>query len=301
MKKILVLCTGNSARSQIAQGYLQYFAGDRAAVYSAGVDPKGVNPAAIQVMAEDGIDISHHTSNHADEYTGISFDYVITVCDNAREQCPHFPSAAELIHRSFPDPGQPGEDLVASFRRVRDEIKVYSREFTDQKISPMAFTIRLVEPSDWPIIREIYQQGIDTGEATYETRAPETDALSTRFLTEPRLVAESNGRVAGWAMLTAVSSRCVYGGVAETSIYIHSAYRQMGAGHQLLATLVPLSEQHGFWTLQAHVFPENNASIAVHEQAGFRQVGYRERLGKRDGIWRDVLLLERRSSIIGND
>jgi arsenate reductase len=145
MKKILVLCTGNSARSQLAQAYLQYFAGDRAEVYSAGVNPKGVNPVAIQVMAEDGIDISHHTSNHADEYTGIAFDYVITVCDNAREQCPYFPSAGELIHHSFSDPGhtapagtseqdRPEEDLETSFRRVRDEIKDYSRDFINQKL-----------------------------------------------------------------------------------------------------------------------------------------------------------------------
>jgi arsenate reductase len=145
MKKILVLCTGNSARSQLAQAYLQYFAGDRAEVYSAGVNPKGVNPVAIQVMAEDGIDISHHTSNHADEYTGIAFDYVITVCDNAREQCPYFPSAGELIHHSFSDPGhtapagtpeqdRPEEDLETSFRRVRDEIKDYSRDFISQKL-----------------------------------------------------------------------------------------------------------------------------------------------------------------------
>jgi len=140
MKKILVLCTGNSARSQLAQGYLQYFAGDRAEVFSAGVNPKGVNPVAIQVMAEDGIDISHHTSNHADEYTGIAFDYVITVCDNAREQCPFFPSAGELIHHSFSDPGhtapadRAGEDLETSFRRVRDEIKDYSRDFINQKL-----------------------------------------------------------------------------------------------------------------------------------------------------------------------
>lgn len=135
MKKILVLCTGNSARSQLAQAYLQVFAGDRAEVYSAGVNPKGVNPVAVRVMAEDGIDISHHTSNHADEYTGIPFDYVITVCDNAREQCPYFPSAGELIHHSFSDPGHTeGEDLETSFRRVRDEIKEYSRDFINQKL-----------------------------------------------------------------------------------------------------------------------------------------------------------------------
>lgn len=140
MKKILVLCTGNSARSQLAQGYLQYFAdmsdhGARAEVLSAGVNPKGVNPLAVQVMAEDGIDISHHTSNHADEYVHIPFDYVITVCDNAREQCPFFPTVGERIHQSFPDPGHtPGEDALTSFRRVRDLIKTYSQEFIASRL-----------------------------------------------------------------------------------------------------------------------------------------------------------------------
>ncbi|GAB4023997.1 arsenate reductase ArsC [Spirosoma koreense] len=140
MKRILVLCTGNSARSQMAEGYLQYFAGDRAEVYSAGVAPHGVNPLSIQVMAEDGIDISHHTSNHVDEYIDIAFDYVITVCDNAREQCPIFPSSAEKIHHSFPDPGhQPGRsadavDALTSFRQVRDQIKVFSQEFIAAKL-----------------------------------------------------------------------------------------------------------------------------------------------------------------------
>ena len=135
MKKILVLCTGNSARSQMAEGYLQYFADSRAEVYSAGVAPHGVNPLAIQVMAEDGIDISHHTSNHADEYVPIPFNYVITVCDNAQEQCPYFPSAGELIHHSFPDPGHTvGEDKLTSFRRVRDLIKVYCQEFIETRL-----------------------------------------------------------------------------------------------------------------------------------------------------------------------
>lgn len=140
MKRILVLCTGNSARSQMAEGYLQTFAGNRAEVLSAGVAPHGVNPLSIQVMAEDGIDISHHTSNHVDEYAAIPFDYVITVCDNAREQCPLFPSSAEKIHHSFPDPGiaspddHPNIDALSSFRQVRDLIKAYSLSFIDSHI-----------------------------------------------------------------------------------------------------------------------------------------------------------------------
>ncbi|GAB2562378.1 arsenate reductase ArsC [Spirosoma aerophilum] len=154
MKNILVLCTGNSTRSQIAHGYLQHFAdtagrGESAQVYSAGVAPHGVNPLAIQVMAEDGIDISHHTSNHADEYTSLPLDYVITVCDNAREQCPFFPSTAKKVHHSFTDPSHaPGrsrsgvpagaDDKLAQFRAVRDEIKAYSQQFIEENVTSQA-------------------------------------------------------------------------------------------------------------------------------------------------------------------
>jgi len=132
MKKILVLCTGNSCRSQIAEGYLRHFGGDKAIIYSAGIETHGVNPKAIQVMAEDGIDISEHTSNNIDEYMGIDFDYVITVCDNARENCPYFPTRAKMFHQNFPDParatGTPDE-IMGEFRKVRDMIKAYSKSF----------------------------------------------------------------------------------------------------------------------------------------------------------------------------
>jgi arsenate reductase len=132
MKMILVLCTGNSCRSQIAEGYLRHFAGDKAMIYSAGIETHGVNPKAVQVMAEEGIDISKHTSNNVDEYTGIDFDYVITVCDNAKENCPYFPTRAKMFHQNFPDPakatGTPNE-IIGEFRKVRDMIKVYSKKF----------------------------------------------------------------------------------------------------------------------------------------------------------------------------
>lgn len=137
MKQILVLCTGNSCRSQIAEGYLQKFAGNNAVVYSAGIETHGVNPKAIEVMAEDGVDISHHTSNNVDEYTNIPFDYVITVCDNAKENCPYFPTNAQRFHFNFPDPakatGTP-EEIMNEFRRVRDMIKDYSKEFIEKHI-----------------------------------------------------------------------------------------------------------------------------------------------------------------------
>lgn len=139
MKTILVLCTGNSARSQMAHGYLQQFAGNRATVYSAGVAPHGVNPLAIQAMAEDGVDISQHTSNHVDEYVRQPIDFVITVCDNAREQCPYFPSTATLIHHSFTDPSHaPADERLAQFRVVRDQIRAYSEQFINDNIPPSA-------------------------------------------------------------------------------------------------------------------------------------------------------------------
>jgi arsenate reductase len=137
MKKILVLCTGNSCRSQIAHGYLQHFAGNKAEVFSAGVETHGVNPKAIATMKNDGIDISHHTSNNVSEYTGNDFDFVITVCDNAKERCPYFPTKAEKFHYNFPDPAKATgteEEIKQEFERVRDMIKTYSLQFVQEHL-----------------------------------------------------------------------------------------------------------------------------------------------------------------------
>jgi arsenate reductase len=138
MKKILVLCTGNSCRSQIAEGYLQYFAGDKAQVYSAGVETHGVNPRAIATMKEDGIDISQHTSNNIDEYIKIDFDFVITVCDNAKERCPYFPTKAKKFHQNFPDPAKSigsEEEISEQFRQVRNMIKSFSQQFVANNLN----------------------------------------------------------------------------------------------------------------------------------------------------------------------
>ena len=131
-KKILVLCTGNSCRSQIAHGYLNYFGGDLVEVYSAGVETHGVNPRAIKTMLEDGIDISNHTSNNVLEYKAIEFDYIITVCDNAKERCPYFPSKAQKFHHNFTDPAKyigSEHEIMLEFSKVRDTIKLYCKEF----------------------------------------------------------------------------------------------------------------------------------------------------------------------------
>ena len=138
MKKILVLCTGNSCRSQIAEGYLRYFADDKAEIYSAGIETHGVNPKAITIMKEDGIDISNHTSNNIDEYKDIDFDFVITVCDNAKERCPFFPTKAKKFHYNFPDPAKATgteEEISNQFRKVRQMIKDYSEKFIIENIT----------------------------------------------------------------------------------------------------------------------------------------------------------------------
>ncbi|MGN6541461.1 MAG: arsenate reductase ArsC [Ginsengibacter sp.] len=138
MKKVLVLCTGNSCRSQMAEGYLRYFAGNKAQVYSAGVETHGVNTRGVAVMKEDGVDISTHTSNNINEYRNIDFDYIITVCDNARERCPFFPSNAQKLHHNFPDPAKATgteEEIKEAFRSVRDQIKAYSQDFVNKYVN----------------------------------------------------------------------------------------------------------------------------------------------------------------------
>ena len=136
-KKILVLCTGNSCRSQIAEGYLRHFTNGNADVYSAGVETHGVNPKAIATMKEDGINISNHTSNNIDEYRNIDFDFVITVCDNAKERCPFFPTKAKKFHYNFPDPAKAtgtDEEIAEEFRKVRQQIKAYCKDFITENL-----------------------------------------------------------------------------------------------------------------------------------------------------------------------
>lgn len=160
--------------------------------------------------------------------------------------------------------------------------------------------LEAMRPEDWPAVRQIYLEGIATGDATFEREPPEWENWDAGHLRAGRIVARSDAEeVMGWAALSAVSSRCVYAGVAEVSIYVAERARGMGVGRQLMARLIEESEMAGLWTLQAGIFPENAASIALHERAGFRIVGRRERLGEMHGRWRDVVLMERRSSTVG--
>ena len=159
--------------------------------------------------------------------------------------------------------------------------------------------IRPMTADDWPGVADVFAQGLATGNATFETEVPSRESWDASHLDSCRLVCEDGGRVIGWAALSGVSDRCVYGGVAEISVYVGDEARGRGIGSRLLSSLVEASEAVGLWTLQAGIFPENVASVRIHEKCGFRVVGKRERLGKLKGSWRDVLLLERRSPIVG--
>jgi phosphinothricin acetyltransferase len=162
-------------------------------------------------------------------------------------------------------------------------------------------TIRPLKSTDWPRVREIYEEGIATGHATFETDPPDWESWDEKHLRTCRLVAVEGGEVLGWAALWPASDRCVYGGVAEVSVYVSTRAQGRGLGTRLLQELVDASEKEGFWTLQAGIFPENKSSVRIHEKCGFRALGTRERLGKMGDTWRDVLLMERRSPKVGID
>ena len=159
--------------------------------------------------------------------------------------------------------------------------------------------IRTFKKSDFSSVKSIYQQGIDTGNATFQNKAKGWNEWNASFLTNCRIVAEMNEEVVGWAALSATSNRTVYNGVAEVSIYIAKNYANYGIGNSLLSELISTSENEGIWTLQAGIFPENESSIAIHSKNGFKTIGVREKLGKMNGAWRDILFMERRSKVVG--
>jgi len=156
-----------------------------------------------------------------------------------------------------------------------------------------------MRPESWPAVREIYREGIATGNATFETELPAWEKWDSGHRKDCRLIARRGEKILGWAALSLVSARQVYAGVAEVSVYVAASARGSGVGKALLQALIAESESHGIWTLQAGIFPENVGSIALHKSCGFREVGARQRIGKLGEVWRDVLLLERRSATTG--
>lgn len=154
-------------------------------------------------------------------------------------------------------------------------------------------------PEHWLSVKAIYEDGLATGNASFQTDAPSWEEWDANHLKHSRLVATENNTVLGWAALTPVSGRCVYAGVAEVSVYIDNKSRGTGVGKALLQALIAESEKNGLWTLQAGIFPENTASLQLHEKTGFRTIGTREKIGQMNGSWRDTVLLERRSDKVG--
>lgn len=158
-------------------------------------------------------------------------------------------------------------------------------------------TIEPLTADHYQSVKKIYEQGIATGQATFQTSAPEWEEWNQSHVAHSRFVAIEKNEVVGWAALTPVSGRCVYAGVAEISVYIDERYRGKGIGRRLLQHLISESESNNIWTLQAGIFPENISSLKIHESLGFRKVGYREKIGQLKGVWRDTVLLEKRSSL----
>jgi phosphinothricin acetyltransferase len=163
----------------------------------------------------------------------------------------------------------------------------------------MNFIIDKMNLEDWDEVASIYQEGIATGDATFEKDTPDWEKWDESHLSDCRLVAKIEGKVIGWATLSPVSARPAYSGVAEVSLYVAASTRGVGVGKALLRAMIDESERSGIWTLQAGIFPENTASIALAKGCGFREVGRRECIGQMDGIWRDVILMERRSKVVG--
>ncbi len=166
-----------------------------------------------------------------------------------------------------------------------------------KKSKPYSMEIRSLVTSDWSSVRQIYELGIATGIATFESTAPTWESWDGSHLAYGRLVALSEGRIVGWVALSAVSDRCVYGGVAEVSVYVDPDWQGRGVGSSLLRTVIEESESNGIWTLNAAMFPQNKASIQLHKKVGFRVVGYREKIARQNGVWMDNVILERRSQL----
>lgn len=203
-----------------------------------------------------------------------------------------FPTAAQLVLGSVPT-RQPWDHA---------EAPVMATAPGGQAEVLADLTVRAMTSRDWPAVKAIYEAGIATGSATFETSAPAWEAWDRSHLADHRWVAvATGGEIAGWVSLSAVSDRCVYAGVAENSVYIAPAWRGRGVGRLLLETLIVRAEEAGIWTIQTGIFPENTASLRLHEACGFRIVGRRQRVGQLRGQWRDTYFLERRSTTVGID
>ncbi|MFL6100473.1 MAG: GNAT family N-acetyltransferase [Actinomycetales bacterium] len=287
---VLFVCVHNAGRSQMAMAWVRHLTGERVDVRSAGSEPAAsVHPAVVGVMREVGIDVATAAPRLLTPDDVRRADVVVTMgCDDT---CPVFPG----IRYQDWDLADPAGRSEAEVRPIRDEIR--------RRVEQLLADLVVVEPlreAHWADVARIFAAGIAGGDATFETTVPSWTTWDADHLAAHRYVAtDGTGTVTGWVAAVPVSGRCVYAGVVEHSVYVDPARQGNGIGRRLLETLVASTEAAGIWTIQSGVFPENVASLALHERLGFRVVGTRERLGRSaDGRWRDVVLLERRSPAI---
>jgi thioredoxin type arsenate reductase len=300
---VLFLCTHNSARSQMAEGFLRHLAGDRFEVASAGTEATRVHPLAVQAMREVGVDLGTHTSKTLDGLVERPWDYVITVCDSANERCPLFPGHTMRVHWSFDDPSRASggeKERLATFRRVRDEILARLEDWlatAPDRPTTMEVTTRLATLADAAAIARIYNQGIEERIATFETEPRSVAQIEAQLAEKgdryPTIVAERGGRVVAWGSAGPYRSREAYAGVAEHSVYTAREARGTGAGRAALGALIQEYEARGFWKLVSRIFPENRPSLILHERAGFRVVGVYRRHARLAAEWRDCVIVER--------
>ena len=311
---VLFVCVHNAGRSQMAAAFLTPLAGDRVQVRSAGSEPAdAVNPAVVQAMTEAGIDISHEVPKVLTTEAVQASDVVITM--GCGDTCPFFPGK-RYLDWELPDPA--GRASTPSGRSVTRSSSA-SAACSPSSASPPTHDHasrgardgwrRRCAPST-PTRSSRSTDSASTRATPRSRRAPRPGrpstpptSPSTGSSRSTRAGARDQGgpdaaRVLGWVAAVPVSDRCVYAGVVEHSVYVHPAAHGRGVGCALLAALVSSTEAAGIWTIQSGIFPENTASLALHERAGFRRVGVRERLGRHHGTWRDVVLLERRSTVV---
>jgi thioredoxin type arsenate reductase len=302
-RRVLFLCTHNSARSQMAEGFLRHLAGDRFQAASAGTEGTRVHPLAVRAMREVGIDLGAHTSKTVDGLLEDPWDYVITVCDSAAERCPLFPAPTTRIHWSFEDPSRATGDedqRLDTFRRIRDEIHARLEDWLatgDRSREPIELTTRLATLADAAAIARIYNEGIEERIATFETEPRSTEQIEAQLAEKgdryPTIVVERGGDVVAWAGAGPYRTREAYSGVAEHSVYSARHARGSGAGRAALEALIHEYGARGFWKLVSRIFPENQASLVLHERVGFRVVGVYRRHGRLAGEWRDCVIVER--------
>ena len=301
-RRVLFLCTHNSARSQMAEGFLRALGGDRFEAASAGTEATRVHPLAIRVMDEVGIDLGGHSSKTFDQFLAKLWDCVITVCDNANERCPIFPARTTRLHWSFEDPSAASgseDERLRVFRRIRDEIRGRLEGFIAtgrgaSEAHAMPITTRRATQADAGALARIYNQGIEDRIATFETRPRTAEDVAGWFDgVYPVVVAEQGGQVVGFASTSSYRPRECYAKIAEFSVYVARDYRGHGVGRRALEALIEESRQAGLHKLVSRIFPENLASRAACRAVGFREVGVYKAHGQLEGVWKDCVVVER--------